>query len=339
MNNGLYGGWGRGSSFAKKPIEIQEVYTSCFVTPPNDASHVSILVVGGGAGGGGGAFNTATGAGGGGGGGGGASNYRYRVPLKAFQSIGVNYFKVIVGAGGTKGTGATTSPAAGGNGTNGGSSYLEFVFTWEGSRSSTWRLESAGGSAGSGGGTAAGGNGGAGGVASSLGSTPGFAGATGTTSFPAGPGIIQSGTRSYPFASSIVMGGGGGGGSGASSRNLVPMEPPQFLGGRSNLAGGSVGYSIDGKHSRDVYERFIQACYAGMIEAPSMEELYFLSIFGGNSGTGGDNAAVSKGGNGGDGWRGTGGGGGSAAGFAGSQGGDGGAGGSGFVAFFWEYLQ
>lgn len=339
MNNGLYDGWGRGSAFAKKPIEIQEAFSSCFITPPNDASHVSILVVGGGGGGGGGAFNTATGAGGGGGGGGGASNFRYRVPLKAFYAIGVNYFKVVVGANGTKGLGATTSPAAGTGGGSGGSTYLEFVFTWEGSRTSTWRLEAAGGSGGSGGGTAAGGTSGAGGIASSQGSTPGFAGAAGTTSFPAGPGIIQSGTRSYPFASSIVMGGGGGGGSGASSRNLVPMEPPQFLGSRSSLGGGSVGYSIDGKHSRDVYEKFVQSCYSGLREAPSMEQLYFLSIFGGNSGTGGDNAAVSKGGNGGDGWRGTGGGGGSAAGFAGSVGGDGGVGGTGFVVFFWEYLQ
>jgi hypothetical protein len=174
MNNGLFTGWGEGSSLPRRPMYTQTIYTSQFVTPPNDASHVSILIAGGGGGGGGGGFASATTSGGGGGGGSAAANYRYRLPLKMLASINVTKFNVTIAAGGTAGAGTSTDPGSGTSGGMGGTTVITFPFQVNHNRSVTYTINASGGLGGSGGTSTAGGSQGQGGGTANDGNFPGF---------------------------------------------------------------------------------------------------------------------------------------------------------------------
>jgi hypothetical protein len=335
MNNGLFTGWGEGSSLPRRPMYAQTIYTSQFVTPPNDASHVSILIAGGGGGGGGGGFASATTSGGGGGGGGAASNYRYRLPLKMLASMNVTKFSVIIGAGGTAGAGTSTDPGSGTGGGSGGTTIISFPFTLSGNRSVSYNYEAGGGAGGGGGTSTTGGSQGTPGGSSSGGNFAGFNGAQGQT----GGGIFRSpdfGGRTYPTGPVMIMGGGGG--CGKNNQSWQHWEPPIILGVRSSSGGGNADFSLNGLSSFENYSNLVNTWVSSFTCAPSFEELGFLGIFGGGFATGGSATAVSNGGKGGDGWRGTGGGGGGGAGFAGSASGAGGKGGSGFATFFWEFF-
>lgn len=338
MNNGLFEGWGSGRGYPKKDMVVQTLYTSGFVTPPNEASHVSILLVGGGGGGGGGAFSTTQTCGGGAGGGGAGGSYRYRFPIKVFRDMKGSWIQVVIGAGGTAGTGATVDGTAGTNGLSGGKTEIQWTFPFGGNKTTIWKLEANPGGGGSGGTTTAGGSSGSGGTTTNAGNFAGWPGAAGSTSSSNQFRSVDFGAPRYPICPILVMGGAGGSGKGGFGY-VNQWNPPQFFGTTGGGGGGADGLGISGSSSQQMYQSLVDNWIDSFVAAPCEEELGFISIFGGAGSSGGSTTAIQNGGSGGNGWRGTGGGGGSAAGFTGSVGGNGGVGGSGFATFFWEFLK
>lgn len=184
-----------------------------------------------------------------------------------------------------------------------------------------------------------GGGGGGGGSTTTVGG--GFSGASnnGTAGQAGGQGVTGSqvfpnntGTSEPTFP---VMGGIGGAGKG--QQGLLFYVSPCYAFGHlitTNTFIESLGYiganAISG--SEPITKQFFNA----LQRAPTRDELWWASFYGGGGGLGGSTTSVVNGGNGGNGYRGSGGGGGGGAGFAGAYSGTGGTGGNGSAIFFWE---
>jgi hypothetical protein len=328
MNEGLLEGVGSGVAGVRGRFAYTYVTTSQRVNGPPWARYVSIFGAGGGGGGGGGRYDTAGTASGGAGGGGSGSKYMYRIPMILDSSINTRTWNCTIGAGGSGGAGATTSGNNGGNGTAGGATQV----TWRSANSTTTYtdvgISGSGGGGGSGGQTslAAGGTGGA-----CVFGQQGMTGGAGSVADPTQP-LLPTGAGAFGY---IIQGGNGACGANNQVKNVL-LRPLQF-GTSTTLSYGNSGFASPGNNSIDLARKWFFVGVESLVRAPYSFELWFVSIPGGDGGTGTQNGTADVAGAGGAGFNGTGGGGGGGTGGStGTAGGAGGAGGNGFALFFWE---
>lgn len=324
MNEGIFdsGSWPR--------ARVEIIETTQNVPFVAGATHVSYLLIGGGGGGGSGRLDTTPGTANAGSGGSGAGlQYRRRMPLRLFQILKIQQgMTVTIGAGGAGGAARTTTNN-GAAGSGGGSSSIAFVFydrgpTQVGTANNV--LNCSGGGAGAGGTT---GFSNATATLSNSGQIQGITGGQGSSFVQVG-GHSQNNFGTHPFHWIAVAGGSSGNGSGLNAMNWNHGLSTFYM---NSLGGPTKAGNDNGPDAVMQAKPLWDFMLTNWKEAPTMEELAWLTAIGG---IGGNCASTGAGGNGGAGYRGSGGGGG-----AGSQNvssGAGGTGGNGVAVFWWERL-
>lgn len=331
MNDGLLKGFGDGVQGTNGRFAWHEITSSQTVSAPSWARFASIWACSGGGGGGGGRLGLTTNASGGAGGGGGSSRYMYRIPLFLLTKKNVGRWVVTIGAGGTGGAGSTVDGVDGTNGGAGGATSVTYFTPGEDRARYQLGINASGAGGGQGGRTTSPLGGGGGSCTNGLsGSSGGNGGLGNFPQLPSNP----SGAENY----NAVMGGMGAPAKQGSGW-LKPDGSWSCSAFGSNIGalsfatatGGEAGESAEGNLGQ------IPETFFNIIQrAPTRDELWWATFFGGMAGVGGSTASLINGGNGGNGYRGSGGGGGGGAGFTGAVGGTGGTGGNGSAIFFWE---